>query len=688
MNGKLIGKYNKNTKEIDKFVEEIDLDESKSIYTSNKTVVIDGIKGMSSIELNFENVEDDYELEINKELLFDEEGEENSNKLTFNTKAVEKVDVSELNINVSRDPITKELVKEYEVIKTRNRSRGKNYRKEVIENDEILPDIVELFNNVKINIDEDSVNAGIINDNTIKKIEIFGNNIEVFGDKKLSYVSSYKYYPMLIDVSPLYVFCIGISNNVWHLMYKKIEVDQELIDQEGGYWYYLGNPTVDYGFDNSYYLTTVSGIVVENTLLEDRKIKFYNQEDELVYESIFHEDISSSWFKVNDCELMFRETYDIELRNLNIYLTGDDVYTQDIKEVEVNGNGNYIIEPDSGCKYIGKVKLKVNNVKEIEKITLLGNEISVKNSMVYYNEDNTWNITVSSLQGEYSSDSVFIKVFYLKEINGVWKLVVERIEAKTIVPYYFGRQNEYQNGVFMFLYCNEEEYNELSDEDRIVNIYGNGNILYKSIQLPIFSEDRVEFELFNLSCNVKMEMNGYLVDSLIDNGKVSNIEVRFITDPELHNVTVYKDKEITSTVHESLENFGIVNIDVSDGSVYPIIHYPTHEGNTNDPNVWLERQPNLQDSFKLLRAWVVIASETTPEININYSKSNGGLYITSYRQNVDDLKLFIIVKLKDVNGKILFEKEIEDSVNANNNKHVELICGLVGNMKLNLIEYE
>jgi len=69
-----------------------------------------------------------------------------------------------------------------------------------MESDEIMPEIGELFDKIEVNIDEN--NDGIIvNDNVIRKIRFFGDEYNIYGDAKLSYVSKNKYYLLLIDVS-------------------------------------------------------------------------------------------------------------------------------------------------------------------------------------------------------------------------------------------------------------------------------------------------------------------------------------------------------------------------------------------------------------------------------------------------------------------------------------------------------
>jgi len=172
----LVAQYNKNTKDIGKFYEILDSEaKEKGVYTSGKSVTIDGIKGMSSIILDFSNVEENYELEVDKDLLFKEEGENNNNKLTFNSRAVEKVDVSDVVVKLGRNPISKELTMEYEITKNVNRSRGKNVRKDFVTEDEILPDAAELFNTISFEVDKDAIDAGMygkINRNILMHLEL------------------------------------------------------------------------------------------------------------------------------------------------------------------------------------------------------------------------------------------------------------------------------------------------------------------------------------------------------------------------------------------------------------------------------------------------------------------------------------------------------------------------------------
>lgn len=498
----IIAKYNKNINNISKYYEVNgdEDDKERGIYTNGKTVTIDGIKGMNSIVLDFSNIEENYELEVDKDLLFEEEGENNNNKLTFNSRAVEKVDVSDVVVKIGRDPVTKEITKEYEVTKNVNRSKGKNRRKDIILEDEILPDIAELFNTISFDIDEKAINAGMYGENKLDKIVIFGEEKNVRGNGILTYVNRYKYYKVdCTDVDTLYLFWLRVHGHEAWLCYKKIVCNED--------YYYFGNQTKDYNSDESYFITAVSAAVVENNLYNEDNIMLINTEGELIGQYTLHADISETYFNVNEDEHMLRGTYTIYLRNIDVGITGDSLRTQEIVDVNITENcTNYVVVPNIGFDYMEGVRINVDvhNPVTYKKYEYGGyqplTQYQTYKPPVYGIFDN-----VEYVEGSWDDNSKCMDIYEESTALNVMKHVVlyltvendklylneDKFNFDNSGHYYFGHLSSEQNCYFIGYL----QYNDVKS-NRVFKILDETNNIVKTVQLNLDDEEKFsKFEI-------------------------------------------------------------------------------------------------------------------------------------------------------------------------------------------------
>ena len=204
----IIGKYNKETGVIDKFyvefrdnnenddeendvnMRDLELD-SDNIDTENNKVIIEGLEGITGMIIDFDKVKSET-INIDKDVLYEDEGIVTCDKLTACPKAIEHVDVSDVVLNISRDiDGNNEVVVDYTVNKNVNRSRGLKSRRDLLGDDGIInSEDNELINSVKVNLDLNKLDIGVTENTLIKKINIIGKineEIDVKGVGKLRY---------------------------------------------------------------------------------------------------------------------------------------------------------------------------------------------------------------------------------------------------------------------------------------------------------------------------------------------------------------------------------------------------------------------------------------------------------------------------------------------------------------------
>ena len=501
-NKEIIGKYNRETGAIDKFYEKVidDNDKNRDILDNvdsvKKQITIDGLLGIDSIILDYSTIEDE-ELNIDKELLFEEEGTLESHKLTTNTKAVENVDISNVVLNISRNEETNEIEKSVIVNKNVNRSRGSNVRRRDLEDGKIQSDLNELFNEITVLLDEESLNVGVNKGHILSKIKLFGfeEPINVRGTGVLRYCDMNNLYRYDVRIQPFYVIYLSIANNgMGSLCYQKIDnVDDD--------YYYFGNPIANGQEANGCYIVKIidEQDVLQIPSYEDRKIELINEENDVVDVIRFREDVDGIIEPLEyEGGIILNGIYTRVLREFEINIFGNDSIirnNQELNFMNVTYNTEYLVSSQYiQCNYIENLNIVGLPRLELCKFDFCNIFGNFRDNGICILNNGEVDDLESCIKIERRDIDDDIIVFYLKRIKNeniidrdVQRLFLryKRIESYTNeTTYYFGSKSHGENDENNCLYLGfvlDEEFRSI--ENKKFKIYDNFNRGIKAIDL-------------------------------------------------------------------------------------------------------------------------------------------------------------------------------------------------------------